>query len=43
VLTQNNPTKGYGIRTIEAIAKAIERDLSPAATSVIPPSQAAAR
>jgi Beta-lactamase enzyme family len=38
VLTQNNPTMGYGIVTIEAIARAIHRDLNPAATSVIPPS-----
>ena len=39
VLTQDNPTTTYGIRTIEAIANAIERDLNPAATSVIPPSE----
>lgn len=43
VLTQDNPTLAYGIHTIEAIARAIERDLNPPATPVIPPSQAAAR
>lgn len=43
VLTQNNPTLPYGIRTTEAIATAIHRDLNPAATSVIPPSETAAQ
>jgi beta-lactamase class A len=40
VLTQNNPTMTYGIRTIEAIATVINRDLNPGVTSVIPPSEA---
>jgi beta-lactamase class A len=40
VLTQNNPTLAYGIRTVEAIARAIHRDLNPGTTSVIPPSEA---
>jgi Beta-lactamase enzyme family len=31
VLTQDNPTMRYGIDTIEAIAKVINRDLNPAA------------
>jgi hypothetical protein len=31
VLTQNNPTMRYGIDTIQAIAKVINRDLNPAA------------
>ena len=44
VLTQDNPTMAYGVGTVEAIARAINRDLNPAATalvplSVIPPSQ----
>jgi len=36
VLTQDNPTMTYGIDTIEAIAKVINRDLNPGATSRIP-------
>ena len=39
VLTQDNPTMTYGIRTIEAIATAINRDLSPAARSRVPSSE----
>lgn len=39
VLTQDNPTMTYGIRTIEAIARVIHRDLNPGMTSVIPPSE----
>ena len=44
VLTQDNPTMAYGVGTVEAIARAVNRDLNPAATariplSVIPPSQ----
>ena len=38
VLTQDNPSMDYGIDTIEAIARAVNHDLNPAATSVIPSS-----
>lgn len=38
VLTHNNPTMTYGIRTIEAIARAVNHDLNPHATAVVPPS-----
>ncbi len=40
VLTQDNPTMGYGITTVEAIARAVHRDLNPTVTAVIPPSAA---
>jgi beta-lactamase class A len=36
VLTEDNPTMGYGIDTIEAIARVINHDLNPSAKSVIP-------
>jgi beta-lactamase class A len=35
VLTQDNPTMAYGITTIEAAAKVINRDLNPGATAVV--------
>ena len=41
VLTRDNPTMTYGIRTIEAIATAINRDLNPAARSRVPSSESA--
>jgi hypothetical protein len=44
VLTQDNPTMAYGVGTVEAIARVVNRDLNPGAVarvplSVIPPSQ----
>jgi hypothetical protein len=39
VLTQDNSTMTYGVRTVEAIARAINHDLNPGATAVIPPSK----
>jgi hypothetical protein len=36
VLTQDNPTMTYGIDTIEAIAKVVNRDLNPSARSRVP-------
>jgi hypothetical protein len=42
VLTQDNPTMIYGIDTIEAIAKVINRDLNPAARSRVPSSASSA-
>jgi hypothetical protein len=38
VLTQDNSTMTYGIDTIEAIAKVVNRDLNPAAKSRVPSS-----
>ena len=42
VLTQDNPTMTYGIDTIEAIAKVINRDLNPSARSRVPTSRSSA-
>lgn len=36
VLTQDNPTMAYGIATVEAVAKVINRDLNPGVKSVVP-------
>ena len=38
VLTQDNPTMAYGVRTVEAIAQVVNRDLNPGATARVPPS-----
>jgi hypothetical protein len=42
VLTQDNPTMTYGIDTIEAIAKVVNRDLNPSAKSRVPASPSSA-
>ena len=36
VLTQDNPTMAYGIRTVETIARVVNRDLTPGATARVP-------
>jgi hypothetical protein len=39
VLTQDNPSMPYGITTVEAIARVINRDLNPGAGARVPPSR----
>jgi beta-lactamase class A len=39
VLTQDNPSMPYGITTVQAIARVINRDLNPGATSRVPASR----
>jgi beta-lactamase class A len=38
VLSEDNPTMSYGVRTVEGLARVINHGLNPTATSVIPPS-----
>ena len=38
VLTQDNPTMGYGVDTVERIAEAVNRDLEPGAVARVPAS-----
>jgi len=38
VLTQDNPSMAYGVRTVEAIAQVVNRDLNPGATARVPAS-----
>jgi hypothetical protein len=39
VLTQDNPSMPYGITTVQAIARVINRDLNPGATARVPASR----
>jgi beta-lactamase class A len=39
VLTQDNPSMTYGITTVQAIARVINRDLTPGATARVPASR----
>jgi hypothetical protein len=39
VLSEDNPTMAYGVRTVEDLAMVINHGLNPTATSVIPPSE----
>jgi Beta-lactamase enzyme family len=36
VLTQDNPSMAYGVRTVEDIAQVVNRDLNPGATARVP-------
>jgi len=36
VLTQDNPTMGYGVDTVERIAEAVNRDLNPGSVARVP-------
>jgi beta-lactamase class A len=36
VLTEDNPTMGYGVSTVERIAEAVNRDLNPGAVARVP-------
>ena len=38
VLSQNNPTMAYGIRTVENVARVIHRDLNSGLPAAIKPS-----
>ena len=38
VLTQDNPTMAYGVRTIEDVAEVIHHDLNAGSAAAIPPS-----
>jgi hypothetical protein len=38
VLTEDNPSMAYGVRTVEAIAQVVNRDLNPGAAPRIPAS-----